>query len=166
MNDNINLCEILKDCPRGTNFWSKIHGNVFFEEILNDDKIAIKVVAYNKYGQRNTVCFSSKGYFDERYDNAEVILVPSKTQQDWSKWKCPKPKFDPKTLKPFDKVLARIKYGMWYADFISLPIVELNPVLCVMGDKDFDTIIPYNDDTKHLLGTTEEAPEYYRYWED
>ena len=26
--------------------------------------------------------------------------------------------------------------------------------------------VPYNDDTKHLVGTTEEAPEYYRYWED
>ena len=26
--------------------------------------------------------------------------------------------------------------------------------------------IPYNDDTKHLVGTNEEAPEYYRYWED
>lgn len=77
-----------------------------------------------------------------------------------------KEKFDPKTLKPFDKVLARMKYGMWYADFISLPIDELNPIICVMGDKDFDTIIPYNDDTKHLLCTTEEAPEYYRYWED
>ena len=26
--------------------------------------------------------------------------------------------------------------------------------------------IPYNDDTKHLVGTNEEAPEYYRHWED
>ena len=26
--------------------------------------------------------------------------------------------------------------------------------------------IPYNDETKHLLGTTEEAPDYYKYWED
>ena len=26
--------------------------------------------------------------------------------------------------------------------------------------------IPYNDDTKHLVGTKDEAPEYYRYWED
>ena len=25
--------------------------------------------------------------------------------------------------------------------------------------------IPYNEDTKHLVGTTEEAPEYYRNWE-
>ena len=26
--------------------------------------------------------------------------------------------------------------------------------------------IPYNDDTKYLVGTNEEAPEYYRYWGD
>ena len=26
--------------------------------------------------------------------------------------------------------------------------------------------IPYNEETKHLVGTTDEAPEYYRYWED
>lgn len=25
---------------------------------------------------------------------------------------------------------------------------------------------PYNDETKHLVGTTYEAPEYYKYWED
>ena len=27
-------------------------------------------------------------------------------------------------------------------------------------------VIPYNEDTKHLNGTSDEAPEYYRYWED
>ena len=32
--------------------------------------------------------------------------------------------------------------------------------------KSYDKCIPYNDETKHLLGTSEEAPEYYRYWED
>ena len=26
--------------------------------------------------------------------------------------------------------------------------------------------IPYNDDTKHILNTTNLPPEYYRYWED
>ena len=26
--------------------------------------------------------------------------------------------------------------------------------------------ICHNDDTKHLIGTKEEAPEFYRYWED
>ena len=27
-------------------------------------------------------------------------------------------------------------------------------------------VLPYNDDSKHLVGTKEGAPEYYRYWED
>ena len=27
-------------------------------------------------------------------------------------------------------------------------------------------VIPYNDETKHLVGTTDEAPEFYKYWED
>ena len=26
--------------------------------------------------------------------------------------------------------------------------------------------VPYNDETKNLVGTKNEAPEYYRYWED
>ena len=26
--------------------------------------------------------------------------------------------------------------------------------------------IPYNDETKHLVGTTDEAPGFYRYWEE
>ena len=30
----------------------------------------------------------------------------------------------------------------------------------------YDFCIPYNDDTKQLVGTADEAPEYYRYWED
>ena len=35
-----------------------------------------------------------------------------------------------------------------------------------MSDEGFNMVIPYNDETKHLIGTTEEAPEYYRYWEN
>lgn len=31
---------------------------------------------------------------------------------------------------------------------------------------DWSQVIPYTDETKHLIGTTEEAPEYYRYWEE
>ena len=38
MNENINLCEILKDCPKDTEFYTSIWGKVKFEGI-NDDKI-------------------------------------------------------------------------------------------------------------------------------
>ena len=36
----------------------------------------------------------------------------------------------------------------------------------VTTDYTYKYYIPYNDDTKHLVGTTDEAPEFYRYWED
>ena len=81
-----------------------------------------------------------------------------------------KERFDPKTLKAFDRVLARIDGGdayCWFADFVSTPAIEEYDILpCIMSNKDAEMIIPYNDETKHLVGTTEEAPEYYRYWED
>lgn len=164
MNKNLDLVEILKDCPAGTKLYSTVHGEVVLESICIGT-FPIVVSYLDEYNDKIEVDFMADGRYYDMPD-AECVLFPSKDQRDWSKFNVSKPKFDPKMLQLFDKVLARIKYGMWYADFISLPIGKLNPVLCVMGDKDFDTIIPYNDDTKHLVGTTEEAPEYYRYWEN
>ena len=69
-------------------------------------------------------------------------------------------KFDPKTLQPFDKVVIWSD-GIWCCDFFSSPCG--GTYLCVgcLAVK----VMPYNDETKHLIGTTDEAPEYYRYWE-
>ena len=35
---------------------------------------------------------------------------------------------------------------------------------CLGGIK--SAVIPYDDDTEHLVGTTEGAPDFYKYWED
>ncbi len=102
----------------------------------------------------------------EEFDG-ECMLFPSKEQRDWSKFKTKKPKFDPKTLQPFDKVLTRYsKSGNWLLQLFSHTMEgELDyPYLCI--NNSYKYCIPYNDDTKHLVGTTEEAPEFYRYWED
>lgn len=76
-------------------------------------------------------------------------------------------RFDPKTLKPFDKVLVRnCNVESWRSQIFS-HILEGGvqyPYLCI--NNPYKYCIPYNNDTKHLVGTTEEAPEYYRYWED
>ena len=80
----------------------------------------------------------------------------------------PKEKFDPKTLKPFDKVLVRSRSGnayVWFADFIVTPITDNYIRGCIMSNTDTDMVIPYNNDTKYLVGTNKEAPEYYRHWE-
>ena len=76
-------------------------------------------------------------------------------------------KFNPKTLQPFDRVLVRdYNDDKWVCSIFSHIepedsfhyecILELNCKYC----------IPYNEDTKHLVGTKDEAPEFYRYWED
>ena len=76
-----------------------------------------------------------------------------------------KDKFAPKTFKPFDKVIGRDSAGrIWDCDFFSHIGSDPYPFRCVSNF--YKCCIPYNDETKHLVGTEEEAPEYYRYWED
>ena len=80
-----------------------------------------------------------------------------------------KPKFDPKTLQPFDKVLVKTgtkSYHVWFPDFISLPPNDIDKTVLCMTIDDVVMAIPYNEDTKHLAGTNKEAPEFYRYWEN
>ena len=77
--------------------------------------------------------------------------------------KLAEPKFDPKTLQPFDKVLVRnFPVSIWQCGIFSHQHFHQ---YFVYNDT-YKFCIPYNNDTKHLIGTTDEAPEYYRYWED
>ena len=74
-------------------------------------------------------------------------------------------KFDPKTLQPFDKVLVSVG-GKWQCDLFSHMLSgDVFNKRCI-GVGDMNVVIPYNDDTKHLVGTTNDAPDFYRYWED
>ena len=169
MNENINLTKILKDCPKGTKLYSTIFGEVEFIEC--DDLYQIVVAKEGRY-----YYFTSQGAFifeRIKYHMGECVLFPSKDQRDWSKFKAPwykKDKFDPKTLQPFDKVLAAsMADGRWVCDFFSHlgeSIRDSGRLYVGTGFGAYDRMIPYNDETKHLLGTSLEAPEYYRYWED
>ena len=165
MNENIDLTEILKDCPKGTKLYSTIYGVVKFDEIDEFDKtypISFKVTA----DSFSTVTSDGRRFGD--FDG-ECTLFPSKEQRDWSKFKAPwykKEKFDPKNLKPFDRVLGRdCDNHIWKCDLFShITGQDYFPYKCV--GKSYKYCIPCNDDTKHLLGNSVEAPEYYRYWED
>lgn len=172
MNENIDLTKILKNCPSGTKLYTPIWGEVTFVEVREhsyDGLYPIRI--YGEYD--NYINLSKDGRYLIHKQDSECILFPSKDQRDWSKFTAPwykKEKFDPKTLKAFDRVLARIDGGdvyCWFADFVSAPTIEKYDLLpSVMSNKDANMIIPYNDDTKHLVGTKDEAPEYYRYWEN
>ena len=54
----------------------------------------------------------------------------------------------------------------WSCMFFSHIIKDEETYPYACGYDWFTQCIPYNDDTKHLLGTNKEAPEFYRYWED
>lgn len=273
MNENINLVEILKDCPKGTKLYSTVLGEVEFEGVTDSVNYPVRVkLNEEQFGERIIETFTSDGRLIATY-KGECVLFPSREERDWSKFKpkkdwfvppCKfkdgdilsyqcgtsqnrtiyiyrqperfntgyyvaisgdpdeefmidnkgvfalngyndtarfateeekqklfdaiklygykwnaetktleklvKPKFDPKTLKAFDKVLVRLtKNCIWNATFFSHYDKEVNwgCYPCVTTScKSYDKCIPYNEETKHLIGTTEEAPEYYRYWED
>lgn len=163
MNENLNLVEILKDCPKGTKLYSPIYGDVELEEVyINDDKsypIRVKI-------SKNTFNSFSEDGRNYREYNGECMLFPSKDNRDWSKFKPKQPKFNPNTLNPFDKVLARNDMEDWSCVFFSHIVrdEETYPYAC--GYDLFTQCIPYNEETKSLAGTNKEAPEFYRYWEE
>ena len=164
MNESINLVEILKNFPKGTKLYSTIYGNVEFDYIESDCEypIAIRIPKYDTY---KTLTFDGRIHRD--YDG-ECTLFPSKEQRDWGKWVFSnKPKFNPKTLKPFDKILVKgnKKDCVWKCSLHSHFDANYRYAFCA-NTGIYKMCIPYNDETKHLVGTTEEAPEYYKYWED
>ena len=162
MNENLNLVEMLKDCPKGTKLYSTTYGDVEFIRVNQNDDVYYPIEIKLSDDSINSV--TTDGRLCEYY-NGECVLFPSKEQRDWSKFNPKKPKFDPKTLQPFDKVLAR-NYDSenWKVQLFSYIIEGKTryPYFCI--NNPYKCCIPYNYDTKHLIGTSEEAPEFYRYW--
>ena len=165
----LNLCEILKYCPDGETFWSPMLGDVKFYGIELNRKL-VNVILEN--GETWNINADGTITFGGTTTSPEIMLYPSREQRDWTKVKYEKKKerFDPKTLKPFDKVLSRYDGGCWSANLFSHIEEEDNEYYStcsfVCNGSLVKFCIPYNDDTKHLVGTTYEAPEFYRYWED
>ena len=163
MNENIDLTKILKNCPTGTKFYSSIYGEVLFRNI-NENNVEYPVIVYSSFYD-SVISFTREG----RYANTlgECTLFPSKEQRDWNKFTASwykKDIFDPKTLKPFDKVLVQIsRDDIWSVDFFSYYNDEYKKCICT-GLVHYFYCIPYNDETKDLVGTCNEAPDYYKWW--
>ena len=296
MNENINLVEILKDCPKGTKFYSSVYGELIYSNMYTDS-LDPKIYFIDENNRSIIVGYYRDGRI---YDTkGECTIFPSKDQRDWSKFTAPwlkkerdkdkliqelgkykvkyiqevlekyinsmsnkdeerlrkttiaflkdfaeqgyenaiecidwlkkqsessqtnerawlylvsdvltwkdgigqylddprvqelakrlcseyaqklynpsvlsnssntrknEQKFDPKTLQPYDKVIARLYQGIWCCELFSF--IEKNTNLIKCCGAYYTRCVPYNDDTKHLIGTTNEAPEYYRYWEN
>ena len=169
MNKNIDLTKILKGCPEGTEFYSSVYGRIAFVKVISNKYYPILMKQYQEGNNSNDIAlFTKDGKANYQY-NGECILFPSKDQRDWSKferfWDKPKvEKFDPKILQPFDRVLVRDEDCYWTADLFSHIDDSLGRVCCSWYS--WKQCVPYNEDTKHLVGTDEDCPEYYKWWEE
>lgn len=164
MNENLDLTKILYKCPTGAEFYNTVYGKVKFFWVDFTNKQPIVVSTYDD----SIIYIAKDGKLISTRDG-ECTLFPSKDQRDWSKferfWDKPKvEKFDPKTLHPFDKVLVRDEDCYWTADLFSHIDNSIGKVCCSVFL--WKQCVPYNDETKHLAGTSDDCPEYYKWWEE
>ena len=216
MNENIDLREILKDCPKGTKLYSPMFGDVFLSAIKTNE-IQITIQDDNKV--KSTTSVKINGCLNSDFSDGECLLFPSKDQRDWSKFKivtvcnslkvgdyvrhhaydiCKVTEIDEhshrcsvqglkhdgtiivkqddlvkidkypiENFKPFQKVLVRdVKFSPeWKANFFSHLREDEEYKFQTMSTF-YPECVPYNNDTKKLLGTEEEAPEFYINWEE
>lgn len=152
----LDLVKILKDCPKGTKLYSTLHGEVILDHVsVADVNYPIRV------SQRDGLAsFTHDGKYYTKNDG-ECVLFPSKDQRDWSKFKVPVKKFDYDTLQPFDKVLVRDSDNMtWKCNFLSHR--SSDKAYCVGGY--WYQMIPYNAETKHLIGISDMPDRKYIWW--
>ena len=169
MNENIDLTEILNGCPKGTELYSTIYGKVRFEGISDYAERPIEIKFLNKFTNPSLLSayFAKDGRCSSSYDG-ECTLFPAKDQRNWAKferfWDKPKvEKFDPKTFQPFDKILAReYRDNKWSIELFSHKTDNIVNGLCY----NWHYVIPFNEETKHLVGTKKDCPDYYKWWEE
>lgn len=79
MNENINLCEILKGHKDET-FYSPMVGNIRLSSIVDNTQFPIHCI---REDYNINILFDSKGRWSKI---GECLLFPSKDQRDWNKW--------------------------------------------------------------------------------
>lgn len=155
----MNLVAILKDVPKGTKLWSVLHGEVKLLDVtLGDVKYPIRCESCGF-----VVELTKDGKFFSKF-NGECILFPSKNCRDWGAFQLTK--FDPNTLKSFDQVLVRLENdGEWVAtefSHISNEMGRDGGPIYMAGCAYWKFCIPYNEETKHLVGKKNNPPLFYR----
>ena len=156
----LDLVEILKNCPKGTKLYSTIHGEVTLNYV-SDERVSYPIRVSQRDGLAS---FTQNGRFYTT-SGGECILFPSKDQRDWSKFdplNTKVVKFEYSSLKPFDRMLVRnFNDNKWRTSYFSY--MNGQHLMC---DTCWYQGIPYNDETKHLVGTTYRPDEKYIWWEE
>ena len=147
--------------------WSKFTAPWYKKEELVKPKFKVGDIIRHKETNKDDVYEISKVY-DDSYAIVGFNWMIYMKYQD--QYELVPNKFDPKNLIPFDKVLVRDSRlvsdspSSWWRCQIFSFIEEEDkdyPYVCI--GESYSYCIPYNDDTKHLVGTNKEEPKYYKY---
>lgn len=147
MNNNIDLTKILKDCPRGTKFYSPYYGDVTLEDKHYIDEYPLLFSC--DFTHASFAC-TKFGYESPNLENSNALptVVPSADNFDWSTFKAPTPH---KHFEPYQKGLVT-RNGRWKADFYSHFDTEMNWHVSVGGlYRNDDQILAYYGN-ESLLG--------------
>lgn len=71
--------------------------------------------------------------------------------------------FSPSDLKPFDRLLVK-RHNTW--QIAHFGYFKNGVVFTEMGQPCNIDVVPYNDETKHLLGTYDDYDGFYKWWND
>lgn len=112
-------------------------------------------------------------------DGNDIVKITSITENLYKgfdiihgiKWEIPRccskvwkiAKFDIRSLKPYDKVLARTEEGAWYPSLISYVTVS-KQVYLIDSDSSTNYVIPF-EGNEHLIGRWDDPDPYYITWE-
>lgn len=142
---------------RGTNNSGSVLTDSFYD--FNDNTIYILTKIDYGCGFTKEYCLATeeekKIFFDALEKVGKIWNAETKHIESI------KPKYN---LQPFDKVLVRDeKCQYWDADIFSYRDSEEDDYsFHCLGGKKYDQCIPYNDETKYLLGTSYDTPEKYK----
>lgn len=142
----------------------KANGYKWNEETKTLEKLIVpKFKVGDRIRHKTTKLCCILGEYSEDISAYRTNMGVSITHKDLDNWELAPNKFDITTLKPFDKVLVRDhNYRDWTCNIFSHLNNGTYSFSCI--NTCYTCCIPYNDDTKHLLGTADDCDEYYKTW--
>ena len=158
-----NLDEYLKNPSRKVVTRDGLNARIICTD-RKDLKFPIVALIETKSGGEFLQYYTKDGtyYIDDLCD-ADLLFLPEK--HEGMAYDAPKKeKFDPNTLQPFDKVLVRnLICDCWNAVTFSHINFKHQAICCGIS---WEQCVPYNEETKYLVNTNEDCPEYYKWWEE
>ena len=79
--ENIDIAELLKDCPSGMELDCVMYDNLYFDKVSDDKKASYPIFCYitDEKGNRSGISFTKNGYESRRYGAKCVIFPKNKT---------------------------------------------------------------------------------------